>query len=1261
MKRTTTHTPAVFNNHEQRPQPLRNKRSIRPFWVALILLGASGLLAAPWSRPALAELAGRAAAASASEGRAGKLLAATAARLRGALTAAKSSPVAGTITGTVYRDYNVNGLQDPATAGPPARLAEFGLAGVTVTAFNAAGANAGSATTGATGVYAITTTDAGSGPYRVEFSNLPAGTFSGPFGAQSGTSVQFVDSTPAANVNLGVNDPGDYCQNNPFLAVTCFVSGDTTKSGTAAPADVLVGFPYTAGSSNPGDSVTVPPGGNLPSPSHIAIGSQMGAAWGQAYQRSSKKLFVTAVTRRHSSFGPLGAGGIYVVTDPAGAAAVANFVDVKTIGIDTGSLTNATRNLPASKTAQSADAASFDAVGKQGIGDIDISDDGMTLWLTNLNDRKLYSIFINDPPVTPTAASVQSYTIPNPGCNGGEFRSWATKVHRGGVYVGGVCTAETSKNPADLKAAVYELNPATGVFTNRLEFPLTYTKGITWVWPGVTDRRFWRPWTASFNDLIAPAQDAPTRDFLILPQPILADIEFDVDGSMILGLMDRTGMQSGYLQLDLDGNKPPIEQPNVNTLGYEGISGGDILRAFNNNGSFALENNALAGLTTGGINNGEGPGGGEYYFEDLFFVNDPKLHQEITLGSLALLPGSGQVVTNIFDPFTIRSGGIIWFNNMTGRADRRYEVFPRPAQENESDGTFGKAAGLGDLELLCDPAPLEVGNRIWLDANGNGIQDPSEAGIAGVTVQLFKAGALVGTATTNAAGQFLFNAANVNGGVLPNMAYEIRVDKNQAALNTLILTAANAGASSPNSDARDSDAVLTGNNATIAFATGNAGANDHTFDLGFRQQPPDVAIQKYHVGNLRAGDTGVYILTVRNVGASPANGPITVSDNLPGGLTYVSGTGAGWSCQGGAGNVNVTCTNPGPLAAGASSTINLTVRISLTTQCSVVNVATVSAPGDANPLNNTSRDTTNIDNCQTAQPPVPGTQGVDPGSILIFPVYTSDPANPNRENTSICLTNTDQNRPAIVHLFFVDGSSCAVADSYVCLTPNQTTCFLASDLDPGVMGYIVAIAVDDDGCPTAFNRLIGEESVKFGSGHFGNLVAESYQALPDGPPPVCTSSLAQVNLDGVQYTRPARVLAADSIGSQADGNSTLLVLLRTGGNLATGAGTIGSVFGILYDDAENAASFSFSAGCQLKQTISNSLPRTTPRFTQFIPAGRTGWMKLWAGAEIGIAGAMFTSNPNANASPGAFNGGHNLHKLRLATDSYTVPVFPPGC
>ncbi|MGH9800961.1 MAG: proprotein convertase P-domain-containing protein, partial [Blastocatellia bacterium] len=116
------------------------------------------------------------------------------------------------------------------------------------------------------------------------------------------------------------------------------------------------------------------------------------------------------------------------------------------------------------------------------------------------------------------------------------------------------------------------------------------------------------------------------------------------------------------------------------------------------------------------------------------------------------------------------------------------------------------------------------------------------------------------------------------------------------------------------------------------------------------------------------------------------------------------------------------------------------------------------------------------------------------GSVLIYNIYTSGATSGNTQNTRINVTNADPSRGAFVHLFFV-AEGCSVADSYLCLTANQTASFLASDLDPGTTGYLVAVVVDSRGCPIAMNCLIGDEYVKFTNGHAANLGAEAFAGL----------------------------------------------------------------------------------------------------------------------------------------------------------------------
>jgi hypothetical protein len=288
------------------------------------------------------------------------------------------------------------------------------------------------------------------------------------------------------------------------------------------------------------------------------------------------------------------------------------------------------------------------------------------------------------------------------------------------------------------------------------------------------------------------------------------------------------------------------------------------------------------------------------------------------------------------------------------------------------------------------------------------------------------------------------------------------------------------------------------------------------------------------------------------------------------------------------------------------------------------------------------------------------------GSILFYNLYSSNPTNPAVENTRISITNTHATSSAIVHLFFVEGSSCSPADSYLCLTQNQTATFLASDIDPGVMGFIVAVAVDDQGVPIKFNYLVGSEYVKLSTGHAANLAAEAIGAMMANPAIITEPGKALILFNDWHYTLVPRVLAADNIPSPAEGNSTILIINRFGGDLFDGGRRIGSVFGLLFDDAENVFSFSFSALCQIKQTLSSSFPRTAPVLPSVIPAGRSGWMRFWSTGSVdstspGLFGAMINFNPSAGVNANAYNQGHNLHKLVPTAEGYFLPVFPPNC
>ena len=446
----------------------------------------------------------------------------------------------------------------------------------------------------------------------------------------------------------------------------------------------------------------------------------------------------------------------------------------------------------------------------------------------------------------------------------------------------------------------------------------------------------------------------------------------------------------------------------------------------------------------------------------------------------------------------------------------------------------------------------------------------------------------------------------------------------------------------------------------------------------------DLSITKSGPTTVVAGTDPVYSLAVTNPHPQVAT-RVIVTDTLPAGWTLVSASSPSGSCA--ATGSTVVCQNL-DVPAQTTVTISLTVHSPFLCQPpTVTNTATVAfVPGtlavDPTPNNNTSSVTITVSQTSLGpgqcHPPNSEISDDKPGSSLFYGLYTSAAtSNDPQNNTRVSLTNTNPNWGVAVHLFFVDGSSCSVADAFLCLTPNQTATFLMSDVDPGITGYMIAIAVDgppgtadgnNTGCPISFNYLIGSAFVKMTMSprREAELAAESCASEFGSPVPGCNSNsnIVAINFNGAPggYNRLPRVLAASSIPSRADGNSTLLVINRIGGNLGTGAATLGTLFGVMYDDAENSASFQVTGSCQLRGELTNNFPRTTPRFENFIPAGRTGWLRIGSQSDIGIIGAMINQNRNANTLSNAFDGGHNLHALTLTSSvTLTVPVFPPSC
>jgi trimeric autotransporter adhesin len=813
------------------------------------------------------------------------------------------------VQGNVFRDLNANGTWDNANPIEP------GEYNIKVNAFNAANSLLATTATNPVGHYVFSAAQIPSGTaVRIQFV-LPGGNFSAKRTGPNGTNVQFVTAGPSANTvdfalsskKLLAGDP------NPYMATTAATNGNALVggNGNAGDEDNLMVFPYDL--SNDGG------------PTRRTKNQYLGSVFGMAWQRESRMLFLAAYLKRHVSFGPNGIGAIYKVqvgTD--GVPAIPSLlVDVKTIGIDVGNDPRSVA-LPGDPTQPNTDAGVFAKVGKLGIGDIEISENGRDLYIVNMKLNTIHRINIGNPLKSSITASdvTGTWAIPNAATAGEEFHAMAINIHEGNIFVGGVVskqvtTAHDIDDTANLRGIVYKLNIGTGVFTPVLTIPFSYRRGFT-----NTDYRYefrnnyWSAWQNNGDVSIG----GPIRSGLIgsltgsnatgiyYPQPMISKIQFDVDGSMVLGIRDRFGDQAGYQNL--------FETGNVTGETYRALSSGEILRAGKTGIVWTLENGGSVtsngittttpGLTPNNPSNfassfiGEtgtpwggtyGPGGGYYYYNhnfDLTGVPSPfntaapyTSHYVKCDGGLAIYPGYNELIMTAIDPMNHAfANGLIKNVNLgvdAGNMSGRMELLTNPGNKATH---MGKACALGDVEVLLDAQAVELGNRVWDDLNANGRQDANEPGIAGVIVTLRSFGAdgayktaddQVWTVTTDANGNYFFDETIVNdnrrpsqwigvsatnSGILPGFEYRLEVAPGQAVLTGKLLSPANAAGDA----SIDNDAVYNLTTAEYIVNPGGSTAssaefeNDYNIDFGFTSNNLLLSLKKIELSGGLSND-----------------------------------------------------------------------------------------------------------------------------------------------------------------------------------------------------------------------------------------------------------------------------------------------------------------------------------------------------------------------------------------------------------------------
>lgn len=344
-------------------------------------------------------------------------------------------------------------------------------------------------------------------------------------------------------------------------------------------------------------------------------------------------------------------------------------------------------------------------------------------------------------------------------------------------------------------------------------------------------------------------------------------------------------------------------------------------------------------------------------------------------------------------------------------------------------GIQGLAAAEANFANL---EPMSIGDQVFLDNNNNGLLDGTDAGIQGVTVQLFEDTNANGTfdsgtdqqvpgasVTTDANGNYLFTD------LFPGEYIAVIPFSELDTGGTLVGFASSSGndpAPDPDNDVDNDDngtliagvAVAT---QAITLAAGSEPTDDGdqdensnlSVDFGFTPLV-DLEVQKTASSSVvTAGNQFTYTITVENVGQSTANNVIVV-DNLPElsptdlSIISINSSLGGTITETGDQNGEIEVTYAS-LAAGQSDTITVVVEVpdSAAAAAAITNIVTVDADeAETNEQNNQAE--VSVEIVREAVLQITKTDTPDPntvGSTLTYEVVVTNTGSSTATNVVI--------------------------------------------------------------------------------------------------------------------------------------------------------------------------------------------------------------------------------------------------------------------
>lgn len=844
--------------------------------------------------------------------------------------------------GVVFDDRDRDGTrrENPADGDDD----EPGVSGARIEVADADGSSA-SATSDADGAWEFDA-DALSFPVRIRITP-PEGWAVSRTGPSSGTTVRFLDRreecADAQSLWLGVHDP-ERCSPTPEIVTSCFVVGNAPEH------DDTTAVLAVAESAVDNGSTTATSAEEWMSPVYrqLATTGEVGTVYGQAVDSNGvvyAASFVKRHTRSTSSLNPDGNPTVVYRIPPGRPPSVLTVVDP--------TATNPHGEPPVDALV---DTEVMEHVYASGLGDLEVSPDGTRLFTIDLRRRLLVEIDTGDgdivttTPIDGAALGIDDCAV-GPANPFGDLRAfglgWGPSEE---LLVGVVCSAESTVAedlPIDESAGigqpagdhdrligfVYAYSDATG-FTQRLRWPLAGDRGNTQNNGLVSNDAAWHPWVPAYPFVLE-------YERVSYPQPAVTDVAVAGDGSLIIGLGDRWGHQTA----------PNSEAPNIAgglSRVSEPVIAGDLQRACPAETGWIIEG---TGACPGGFGNFVEYFGGERY----------GWHDETALGSIAVLPGGDEVVTNQMDPIpaddTWQSGGLAWHPTSGGEALKGLRLYD--GRNAMPDATFEKASGIGDVELSCGAGPIEIGGMVWRDRDTDGVQDPGETRLGSVPVELRHSDdGPVATTRTDADGRYWFSDRDTD--LVAGETYTITIVDEPGSSAAGMQPTTTGGASDRE---LDSDARMLGETGETRIgavviagddpATPAREGVDHAIDLGLVDRY-DLALEiaespeRADRGRIRLD------IDVRNEGSEPA-GAFEVAADAPAGTTIVGASGVTGIIARDGDRATWTFDGSEPLPPGGTRRLEMTVGIVETDRTEFVALAEITADdgddADSTPAN----------------------------------------------------------------------------------------------------------------------------------------------------------------------------------------------------------------------------------------------------------------------------------------------------------------------